>query len=56
MDDKFIRVSNYVKEKLEDIRKAEEHKTMDSVIRSLIKIYEVEMEKKQTGCSFEKGG
>jgi len=41
MDDSQIRVSDYVKQKLEEIKKKEQHKTMDSVIRRLLQVYEV---------------
>lgn len=35
-----IRISEYTKEKLEEIKNKERHTTMDSVIRRLIDVYE----------------
>lgn len=32
----LVKVSNYIKEKLEDIKKNEEHTSIDSVVRSLV--------------------
>jgi predicted CopG family antitoxin len=41
MNDKMIKVSDYVAAKLEEIKQKEQHKSMDSVIRTLIQRYEV---------------
>ena len=40
MDDKQIRISDYVMGKLEKIKENEQHKSMDSVVRRLIEVYE----------------
>jgi len=37
MNDTTIHLSNYVKKKLEKIKEEEEHKSFDSVIRTLLK-------------------
>lgn len=36
----LVSVSSYVKDKLDKIKKKEDHRTYDSVIRMLISIYE----------------
>jgi hypothetical protein len=41
MNDKMIKVSDYVAAKLEEIKQKEQHKSMDSVIRTLVQHYEV---------------
>jgi hypothetical protein len=42
LDDKQIKVSDYVAMKLEEIKRKEQHKSMDSVIRMLIQVYEAQ--------------
>jgi predicted CopG family antitoxin len=42
LDDKQIKVSDYVAEKLEEIKRKQQHKSMDSVIRMLIQVYEAQ--------------
>lgn len=36
----YVRVSEHVKKKLEEIKKKEQHTSMDSVIRMLILVWE----------------
>jgi len=42
LDDKQIKVSDYVATKLEEIKRKQQHKSMDSVIRMLIQVYEAQ--------------
>jgi rubrerythrin len=57
MNDKMIKVSDYVAAKLEEIKQKEQHKSMDSVIRTLIQHYEAIAVKdpEPEACQHEKG-
>ena len=44
----FVRLSERMKEKLEDIKKSEQHTSIDSVIRSLVLLWERSTEGEET--------
>ena len=37
-----IQVSDYVKEKLDEVKEVEEHTSMDSTVRALLQEYEID--------------
>ena len=45
----LIKVSDYVKRKLDQIKREEQHSTYDSVLRALIFIYELQKKKGEVG-------
>jgi len=44
----FVRISERMKERLEDIKKSEQHTSFDSVIRSLVLLWERSREGEET--------
>jgi len=45
----YVAVSKYVKKKLDVIKRVEQHKTYDSVIRMLIMLWELRREREKIG-------